>query len=156
MNYRQLVEEAVKSGSGEKAMWASVDVTNELMEHLEHQHPDLYEHYMRKSYETIHGKHYNRYFAEEDVSKLHSTDKEGKEHHGAYWTLEQIKEATAGKKFQAGVTDWDKFVAYNAAWHDFCKKFTDEEILCIAWLFFFADEDWKGDSKVWDYMAMNR
>lgn len=156
MNYRAMIETAVKSGHGEKAMWASVDVTSELMEHLEHKHPELYEHYMRKSYEAINGKHYNRHFAEEDVAKLHSTDKDGKEHHGAYWTIEQIKEATADKKFHASTTDWDKYVGYNAAWHDFCKKFEDKDILTIAYLFFFADEDWKGESKVWEYMSLNR
>ena len=156
MNYRQMVEAAVKGGAGDKAMWASVDVTSELMEQLEHKHPDIYGHYMRKAHEAIYGKHYNRYFAEEDVEKLHYTDKDGKEHHGGYWTIEQIKEATAENKFPAGTTDWDKYVAYNAAYADFSKKFEDGDILCIAWLFYFADEDWKGDTKVWDYMSMNK
>lgn len=154
MNYKQMVEAAVKSGAGDKAMWASVDVTSELMDQLEHQHPELYDHYMRKAHEAIYGKHYNRHFAEEDVEKLHSTDRDGKVHYGAYWTIEQIKDATADKKFPAGTTDWDKFVAYNAAHHDFCKHFDDAAILNIAYLFFFADEDWKGDAKVWAYMTM--
>ena len=42
MNYKQMVDAAVKGGSGEKAMWASVEVTNELMEMLEEKHPALY------------------------------------------------------------------------------------------------------------------
>lgn len=156
MNYKQMVDAAVKGGSGEKAMWASVEVTNELMEMLEEKHPALYEEFMRKSYEAMNGKHYNRHFAEEDVARLHYTDKDGKEHHGPYWTIEQIKEATADKKFPQGTTDWDKYVAYNNAHADFSKKFEDGDILCIAWLFFFADEDWKGDAKVWEYMSLNK
>ena len=156
MNYRQMVDAAVKGGSGDKAMWASIDVTNELMEMLEEKHPALYEEFMRKSYEAMCGKHYNRHFAEEDVEKMHSTDRDGKIHYGAYWTIEQIKEATADKKFPQGTTDWDKFVGYNAAHHDFCKHFDDAAILNIAYLFFFADEDWKGEGKVWEYMSMNK
>ena len=155
IDYRHMVETAVKGGGGEKAMWASVDVTNEIMGYLMHKEPAMYDKFLRKSYEAMHGSHYNQHFAEEDVAKLHSIDKEGKERHGAYWTMEQIKEATADKKFPAGTTDWDKFVAMNAAWHDFSKKFEDKDVLCIAWLFYFADEDWKGEGKVWEYMSMN-
>lgn len=156
IDYRTMVETAVKGGSGEKAMWSSVDVTNEIMEYLKHNDHEMYEKFMRRSYEAMYGKHYNQHFAEEDVAKLRYTDKEGKEHYGAYWTLEQIKEATADKKFHAGVTDYDKFVAYNAAYADFCKKFDDADILCIAWLFYFADEDWVGEGKIWEYMSINK
>lgn len=156
INYKQMVEAAVKGGSGEKAMWASVDITNELMELVRINHHELYEKYMRKSYEAMCGKHYNQHFADADVQKIHYTDKEGKEHDGAYWTMEQIKEATAahGFKFPVGVTDWDKYVAFNLAKSDFCKDFDDTQILKIGYRFFFADEDWKGDSKVWEYMSM--
>ena len=153
-----MVETAVKNGGGEKAMWLSVDVTSELMETLEHHHPELYEHYMRKSYEAMYGKHYNQHFAEEDVAKLHSVDREGKVQAGAHWTMQQIIEATTsmGYKFPQGTTDGDKFVAFNSAWHDFSKKFEDKDVLCIGYLFYFADEDWKGDGKVWEYMSINK
>lgn len=156
MNYKQMVEAAVKNGGGEKAMWLSVDVTNEIMEYLKHHDLAMYEKYLRKSYEAMCGKHYNQHFAEEDVDKLHSVDKEGKVQTGAHWTMQQINEATADKKFPEGTTDGDKFVAFNAAWHDFSKKFEDKDVLCIGWLFYFADEDWKGEGKVWEYMSMNK
>lgn len=155
-NYKTMVETAVKNGSGEKAMWASVDVTNEIMLYLKDKDPMAYDSFMRKSYEAMCGKHYNQYFAEQDVSKLHYTDAEGKEHHGAYWTVEQVKEATAEFKHPSGTTDWDKFVAYNAAHADFSKKFEDKDVLCIGYLFFFADEDWKGEGKIWSYMNINK
>ena len=31
MDYKQMVETAVKNGGGEKVMWSSVDVANEIM-----------------------------------------------------------------------------------------------------------------------------
>lgn len=158
MDYKQMVETAVKSGSGEKAMWASVDVTNEIMSYLLQDNPAVYEKFLRKSYEAMYGKHYNQHFAEEDVAKLRYTDKEGKEHHGGYWTMQQIIEATTalGYKFPAGTTDGDKFVAFNAAYADFSKRFEDKDVLCIGHLFYFADEDWKGEGKVWEYMSINK
>ena len=57
--------------------------------------------------------------------------------------------------FPSGVNKWDKLVAYNAAYADWSKKFDDAQILDIAYLFYFADEDWKHPStKVWDYMCL--
>lgn len=155
-NYRTMVETAVKNGSGEKAMWASVNVTSEVMEYLKEKDQSMYNHFMRKSYEAMCGKHYNRFFAEEDVSKLHYTNKDGEERHGAHWTLEQVLEATDGYEYPEGTTEYDRYVAYNAAYADFSKKFDDEQVLCIGYLFFFADEDWKGEGKIWSYMGMNK
>jgi hypothetical protein len=37
-------------------------------------------------------------------------------------------------------------------WHDMRKAFADDQVLTIAWLFFFADEDYKGEGKVWQFM----
>ena len=37
----------------------------------------------------------------------------------------------------------------------FCKQFSDSEILNIAYLFYFADED-APDGKVWKYMNAMR
>lgn len=156
IDYRQMIETAVKNGGGDKAMWSSVDLVNELMGYMHEHHIDMYHHYMRKSYEALYGKHYNKEFAEEDVARLHYTDKEGKEHYGAHWTVEQIKDATAQYKFPEGTTSYDKYVAFNAAYADFSKKFDDTQVLCIGWLFFFADEDWKGEGKVWEYMSINK
>lgn len=99
MDYRSMIETAVKNGGGEKAMWKSVEATNAAME--------------------------------------------------------QIETATQGKKFPDGTTPWDRYVAYNAAYADFSKKFDDEQVLDIAYLFFFADEDWNGKGKVWEYMSLN-
>ena len=119
MDYRSMIETAVKNGGGEKAIWKSVEATNAAMEYI------------------------------------CSTDAAGNEHLGAYWTMEQIETATQGKKFPDGTTPWDRYVAYNAAYADFSKKFDDEQVLDIAYLFFFADEDWNGKGKIWEYMSLN-
>lgn len=96
-------------------------------------------------------RHFNEGTASEAVGGIYYTDKEGKERHGAHWTLDQIKEATKGMKFAVCVTDWDKYVAFNAAYADFCKVFTAEQVLQAAHAFFFADEDAPED-KVFRYI----
>jgi hypothetical protein len=63
--------------------------------------------------------------------------------------------ATRNRSFPEGATDYDKWVAYNAAYADFCKQCSDSEILNIAYLFYFADED-APDGKVWKYMNAMR
>lgn len=105
------------------------------------------------------GKHYDETWASHDVSQMEYTDKEGKRHKGAYWTVEQVEEATKGLQFPSAVTKWDRFVAFNGFKADLCKVLTDELILGAAYEFFFMDEDWDlekpGSSpcKVWEYFA---
>ena len=155
MDYRSMIETAVKNGGGEKAMWKSVGITEQALEYIKEHDQTMYECLIRKLHEDLCGAHYDKEFAEADVEKIRYTDAAGNEHHGAYWTVEQIETATQSKKFPDGTTPWDRYVAYNAAYADFSKKFDDEQVLDIAYLFFFADEDWNGKGKVWEYMSLN-
>lgn len=151
-----MIKSFAEKGGDEKKMWASVDVTAEAMNYIKDVAPDKYECLMRKLSESLYGKHYNEEMAMADVEKMHSTDSNGNEHHGAHWTADQIEAATADKTFGKSVTKWDKYVAYNAAWHDLNKKFDDEQVICAAHLLWFADEDWNTAGKIWDYMGMNK
>ena len=153
MDYKKVITDFAKAGGDEKKMWSSLDVTAEAMEYLHEVAPEKYECLMRKLSEALYGKHYSEELAMADVAKMHSTGADGVKHVGAHWTVEQIEAATKDKTFPAGTTKWDRFVSFNATHHDLNKKFTDEQILDAAYLFWFADEDWKGDGKIWDYMS---
>lgn len=156
MSYRKLVQQARERGlNTERAMEASVNSVNDMLEELKDSHPELYSHFMTKTYEDLFGPHYNEEFASDAVAKLQYTDENGKRHVGPHWTMQEIVAATQGKVFPSGTTDFDKYVAYNAAYADFCKKFDEEDILDIAYLFFFADEDWHSSGKIWTYMRSN-
>ena len=153
MNYREMVDHAKKAGvTNEKTMWESIDSFSELLDELKESHPQMYWDFMRKQHGIMFHNHYDEAFAIYDVSQVHYTDKSGMRHHGAYWTAEQIEAATQGMKFPMGTTKWDKFVAFNAAKSDFAKDFEDADILKIGYAFYFADEDWGDDTKVWEYM----
>lgn len=155
MDYKKMIKAYSDAGGDEKKMWASVDVTAEAMEYLHEVAPEKYECLMRKLSEALYGKHYSEEIALADVEKMHSSDKNG-EHKGAYWTVEQVESATTSFTFSKAVTKWDKFVAFNAFWHDLHSVLADEQILEAGYAFWFADEDWKSSGKIWDYMSANK
>lgn len=153
-----MVKAAQKSGKvSEKQMWQSIESVSDLLYDIKDAHPELYWRFIREQYGIMNNCHYaDKEFADYDVSQIAYTDKDGKKHTGAYWTCEQIEEATKSMTFPPGVTKYDRYVAMNIAYSDFCKKFDDEQILKIGHAFFFADEDWspKGSvTKVWEYVA---
>ena len=149
-----MVDTAKKAGvTNEKTMWESIDSFTELLEELKESHPQLYWDFMRKQHGIMYHGHYDEAFAMHDVSKMHSTDKSGEKKEGAHWTSEQIESAVVGLKFPQGTTKWDRFVAMNSAYHDWRKDYADADILKIGYLFYFADEDWGDESKVWEYMS---
>lgn len=158
MNYRKMVDSAKASGqTNEKMMWESIDSFSELLEEIREAHPQLYWDFMRKQHGIMHHGHYGEAFAMYDVSKLMYTDKGGLKHMGAHWTMEQIETATVGMRFPQGVTKWDKYVAFNAAYADLCKTFEEGDILKAGYALYFADEDWGSDTKIWDmYQCKHR
>jgi hypothetical protein len=152
MKYRTMIEEARRTGkAGEAAMWASIESVGELLEELEEEHPERYWHFMRRAHESLNGPHFDCQFAKYTVEGLSYTDADGMHQTGPHWTPEQVEAAWARKAFKQGTTPWDKYVGANAMYADLCKEFGDEDILKAAYLFFFADEDWVGDGKVWQY-----
>lgn len=155
MYKKMLLDAQAKGLTSEKTMWKSVDSVDALLDKMETAHPDIYWSFMREQHAIVYGGHYSEVFADYDVAQLTYKDKEGKEHHGAHWTKDQVKNATAGKQFPAGTTECDKWVAYNVMYSDLSDVFDDGAILNAAYTFFFSDEDFdyqvKG-SKIWHYM----
>lgn len=151
ISYKQMVENAKKAGTAnEKTMWQSIESFSELLEELRESHPEKYWNFMREQHGIMYGGHYDEMFALYDVAMLEYTDKTGARKQGGHWTLEQIETATSGMRFPSGVTQWDKYVAFNAAYADLCKVLEDGEILKAGFALYFADEDWGSDTKIWD------
>ena len=86
-------------------------------------------------------KHFDKETAEAAVKRIYYTTKDGVEHHGAHWSLEQVLEATKDLQFKPCVTDYDKYVAFNAAYADLNKVLSTELIIETGHAFFFEDED---------------
>lgn len=156
MDYKKMIKAYADSGGDEKKMWSSVEVTAEAMDYLKEFAPDKYECIMRKLSESLYGKHYAEELAIADVENIRYLDIKGNEHRGAHWTADEIESATADKTFGKSVTKWDKYVAFNAFYADLCTVLDDAQIIDAAYVFWFADEDWKSKGKIWDYMSANK
>lgn len=157
MKYYQLVKNAKEKNIwNEKTMWLSVQCISTFIDEIKEYNIDLYWNFMREQTGILNNYHYDKCWAEHDVSQMEYTNKQGEKRQGAYWTVEQLKEATKEYKFPSGVTEWDIFVAFNAMHADTCKKLDDKQILDAAYFFFFNDEDWdksgKSATKIWHYM----
>lgn len=156
MKYKDMIEEAKAKGlTSEKAMWDSVGKMDKMLCLLKKEHPDEYWEFMREQHGVLWKGHYSEEFAEHDVKHLRWKDKEGKEHSGEYWTMEQVKEATKGMTFPVGTTDYDKWVAFNVMYSDLHEDFSDGDILKAGYAFFFADYDFDYTKcgKVWKYVS---
>jgi hypothetical protein len=156
MSYKTMLEDAKSTGKfDEKKMWDSVADFEEVLCSVKESDPQVYYKFMRNAYGVLHGGHYGEEFALWDVSQMHSEQPDHKEEFkGEYWSVKDVKEATKDMQFASGVTDWDKYVAFNATKHDFGIKYADADILKLGYLFYFADKDYAGATKVWDYMKM--
>lgn len=154
MTIYELIEKYGK-GKGEAVMIESTRILSDVLEPMKEKEPKKYWLALRKLYGAMSGCHYNEEFAMHDVADMEYTDKEGNEHKGGYWTVDQIEEATKNKNFPSGCTRWDKYVAFNAFWTDLCKVLDGEDIIEAAYAFWFDDEDWmQGDNKIWSYMCL--
>lgn len=153
MDYKKMIEDAKRQGKAtESVMWASIDSVSELLDDIRLEHPDKYWAFLRHAHEDIYGGHYDEEFARFDIEKMHSTDAQGLKHVGAHWTKAEVVTAMQGKVIPSDITDCDKWVAANAMWHDLRKVLNDSQIINVAVLFFFQDEDWGNHTKIWDYM----
>ena len=155
--YKKMIEQARKDGvASEKTMDASIESVDQLLEQLKEAHPDVYNAFIAKQHELLYGPHYNELFAAMAVAGIEYTDAEGKSHKGEYWSIAEVDEATRGLAFPQGTTKWDKYVAYNAMKGDLAKVASDKDILNAAYAFYFADEDFRGEGKIWRYMQCMR
>ena len=151
--YKKMIEQARKDGvASEKVMNASIESVDKVLEDIKELHPELYRAFITKQHELLYGPHYNELFAEMAVADICYTDADGKERRGAYWSAAEIDEATRGLTFPSGTTRWDKYVAFNSFKSDVSKDLDDAQVISSAYSFYFADEDFKGQGKIWRYM----
>lgn len=140
-------------GAGESKMWESTQIISDFIAPMEHTNKQEYWCLLRNVYGIMSNGHYNEEFAMHDVGDIEYTNKKGEKKQGAYWTVEQVEEAMKNYPFPSNVNKWDKFVAANIMHSDLCKKLDDVQVLDATFAFFFSDEDWKGQTKIWDYMC---
>lgn len=164
MTYKELVKANVSKFRGdEKVMWASIDKVSDLLEQIKEAHPKLYWAFMREQHEAMFGKHFNEAYAKWQVEQMHHKGDDGKNYKGEHWSIEATNSVLSKyrSKVPSAYNEWDFYVALNAQYHDYClwarRQFPDDyetAIIEMALAFWFMDEDWMGNTKVWDYFSI--
>lgn len=151
-----------KLRNDEGVMWGSIEMWDKHLEEMREHHPDKYWDVMRNTHELMYGKHFDKEYAEWEVEQMHHKSKDDKVHRGEHWSYEQTTEVMQlyKAKLPAEVTPGDFYVALNTEWHDYIcwamehfesEDEADKAIIEMAVRFWFMDDDWGDNTKVWEY-----
>lgn len=116
----------------------------------------------KKVYGVVSDGHYDRYFAEEAISKMYFEDKNGEKHYAPFFTEEEVEEVF--EEHQDDISDYtihDLSVTMNMLWsdnHTFLAKFAKdtkeakEMVTCMS-VEYLQDPDAPHPSnKIWAYL----
>lgn len=161
--YEQIIKESFAKFKGdESVMWASIKLVNNTLQKIKEENPSLYWGFMRDAHEIMQGKHYNEAYAKWEVEQMHHKSPDGTIHRGEHWTKEQTNNVMMKYKamLPAEITPCDFYVALNSQWHDYIcwakarfesDKEAEEAIIEGAVVFWFKDDDYPTNDKVWCY-----
>ena len=153
-----------KLRNDDKVMWASIEMWDKHLEEMREHHPDKYWEMMRRTHEMMYGKHFDKEYAEWEVEQMHHKCGD-KVYKGEHWSHEETSAVMVKYKptLSPEITPCDFYVALNTQWHDYhcwLKSLypTEEEVeravIESAVRFWFKDDDWEGNDKVWMYFRM--
>lgn len=154
-----------KLRNDDNVMWGSIEMWDKHLEEMREPHPDKYWDIMRKTHEMMYGKHFDKEYAEWEVEKMHHKGKDGRVYKGERWSHDDTTAVMAKYRnvLPPEITPCDFYVALNATWHDYTcwarEKFPTETeaegaIIEMAVRFWFQDEDWGDNDKVWEYFSL--
>lgn len=154
-----------KLRNDEGVMWSSIEMWDKHLEEMREHHPDMYWDMMRHTHEMMYGKHFDKEYAEWEVEKMHHKGKDGRVYKGERWSHDDTTAVMAKYRnvLPPEITPCDFYVALNTHWHDYIcwakDKFPSEaeaegDIIEMAVRFWFMDEDWGDNDKVWEYFSL--
>lgn len=140
----------------ESKMWACAELFDAAMCALAGVAPEHYTELTNELHIVLFGKHFDEVTARTIVSEMMHTDAQGAEFIGEHYTADFVSDLQSKHMQEAAL--WDIYVALNATWHDFAVLFskwfttpTDQHFVEATKAFWFDDEDYGSDTKVWDY-----
>lgn len=154
-----------KLRNDDNVMWGHIEMWDKHLEEMREPHPDKYWDIMRKTHEMMYGMHFDAVYAEWEVEQMHHKGKDGRVYKGERWSHDDTTAVMAKYRnvLPPEVTPCDFYVALNTHWHDYIcwakEKFPTEAeaegaIIEMAVRFWFQDEDWGDNDKVWEYFSM--
>lgn len=149
MNYCDIVKQS--PSGGEKGMWSGVKRVSDFLEKQREKDPDEVRKFLKSEYIAMNGKHLNQHVAMQLVADMH--------HSEGVNTIkgELVRPETAETELLKGENKgdewyWDAYVAANAMMHDLANTgLSEAQIMHVAKHFFFHDEDFSDENKVFWY-----
>lgn len=154
-----------KLRNDDNVMWGSIEMWDKHLEEMREHHPDMYWAMMRHTHELMYGKHFDEEYGEWEVEQMHHKGKDGRVFKGERWSHDDTTAVMAKYRnvLAPEITPCDFYVALNTHWHDYIcwakEKFPTEAeaegaIIEMAVRFWFQDEDWGDNDKVWEYFSL--
>lgn len=155
-------ENYAKAKGDDNKMWNSTKLLSDTICTNCNMSENDYWRLLKKYYSIMAGEHFNKDFAEWQVSQMWYKDKEGKEHRGAHWTLDQTNEVyeKVKSKLPSDYNNYDFYVTanmiysdnicmYKTWWADASNDVLDGKVIdaTINWL---SDSDAE-KGKIWRY-----
>ena len=153
MNYSDIVKQSF--AKGEDRMWKGIDRVSDFLEKMREEHPHEVKCFLKKEYIAMNGKHINKDVALSLVSGMYHTDGDvplkSKTITGELVRPEVAQELIKGED-NGDEWYWDAYVAANAMMHDLANTgLSDAQIMNVAKHFYFHDEDYSDENKVFWY-----
>lgn len=143
-----MIKNAQGQRDGERKMWESVVLIDEMMEDVKEVHPELYDKMRSKQHFILFGYHFDEYTAKEAVRNMYHADSRGNRIEGEHWTAEQANDAVRNMRISADYNKWDIYYSLNATWHDLEQLYQtlgmssiEEKIIRTAVCLYLKDED---------------
>jgi flagellar biosynthesis regulator FlaF len=149
MTYSDIVKQSF--AKGEDRMWKGIDRVSDFLEKQREKDPDEVRKFLKSEYIAMNGKHLNQHVAMRLVADMHHSEDVN--------TVkgELVRPEAAEKELLKGENKgdewyWDAYVAANAMMHDLANTgLSDAQIMNAARHFFFHDEDFSDENKVFWY-----
>lgn len=144
MNFRKLMEEAVKKSPGKEKMQEWGEFLEELMEELEKAHPELYHKKYMDFYKMNFGCELNEYLAEKWVHSMKP--------YGQKWSIEEARRV---KPMSVKSSDYSWYAILNMEYNDNRTIFGEEvdRYVKLANNFLNDIDAPEGDKKAFKYYA---
>lgn len=148
MTYCDIVKQS--PNGGEKGMWSGVKRVSDFLEKMREENPDEVRKFLKNEYIAMNGKHLNHHVAMQLVENMYHAEGE-KTVKGELVRPEAAQELIKGED-KGEEWYWDAYVAANAMMHDLANTgLNDAQIKTVASNFFFNDEDFSDENKVFWY-----
>ena len=148
MTYSDIVKQSF--AKGEDRMWKGIDRVSDFLEKQREKDPDEVRKFLKSEYIAMNGKHLNQHVAMQLVADMHHSvelDIVKGELVRPEAAQELIKGDNKGEEWY-----WDAYVAANAMMHDLSNTgLSDAQIMNTTKHFFFHDEDFSDENKVYWY-----